>query len=194
MATAGLRIYVPGLLRCVFYYTSIDGLWLTNESGAPVYHDFTSFWIAGWQVLHGETASIYDLPEFKAVQARLVGIGYSPYSLLAYPPTFTLALASLSMLPYVAALLTWEALTLVCYTAVIYLIVRRQPAISLALASPFAAWNFLIGQNGFMTASLIGAALVLLERRPVLAGVFIGCLTYKPQFGVLFPVAFIATS
>jgi hypothetical protein len=39
---------------------------------------------------------------------------------------------------------------------------------------------------------LLGASLLLLERRPVLAGVFIGCLTYKPQFGILLPVALIA--
>jgi hypothetical protein len=82
--------------------------------------------------------------------------------------------------------------TLVCCIAVVYLIVRRQPAISLTLASPFAAWNFLIGQNGFLTASLLGASLLLLERWPVLAGVFIACLTYKPQFGILLPVALIA--
>jgi arabinofuranan 3-O-arabinosyltransferase len=43
-----------------------------------------------------------------------------------------------------------------------------------------------------LTASLLGASLLLLEQRPVLAGVFIGCLTYKPQFGVLLPVALIA--
>jgi hypothetical protein len=184
----------PVFYAAFFLYLYWHELWLTNESGAPVYHDFTSFWVAGWQALHGETASIYDLAEFKAIQAGLVGIGYSPYSLLAYPPTFTLVLVLLAMLPYVAAFLTWEAVTLVCYTGVIYLIVRRQAATSLALASPFAAWNFLMGQNGFLTGSLIGAALVFLERRPVLAGVFIGCLTYKPQFGILFPVALIAVS
>jgi hypothetical protein len=112
--------------------------------------------------------------------------------LLSYPPTFTLILVPLAMLPYFAAFLTWESVTLVSCIAVVYLIVRRQPAISLMLASPFAAWNFLIGQNGFLTASLLGASLVLLERRPMLAGVFIGCLTYKPQFGILLPVALIA--
>ncbi len=96
------------------------------------------------------------------------------------------------MLPYFAAFLTWESVTLVCCIAVVYLIVRRQPAISLMLASPFAAWNFLIGQNGFLTTSLLGASLLLLEQQPVLAGVFIGCLTYKPQFGILLPVALIA--
>jgi hypothetical protein len=182
----------PVFYAAFFLYLYSRGLWLANESGAPVYHDFTCFWVAGWEALHGETASLPDQAAFKEVQDNFAGLGHSPYSSL-YPPTFTLILAPLAMLPYFAAFLTWEAVTLVCCMAVVYLIVRRQPAISLMLASPFAAWNFLIGQNGFLTASLLGSSLLLLERRPVLAGVFIGCLTYKPQFGILFPVALIAT-
>ena len=83
-------------------------------------------------------------------------------------------------------------MTLFGSVAVVYLIVRRPPAIALVLASPFTAWNFIAGQSGFLTASLVGAALLALERRPVLAGVFIGCLTYKPQLGILFPVALVA--
>jgi hypothetical protein len=77
--------------------------------------------------------------------------------------------------------------------AVVYLIVRRRAAIALTLAAPFSAWNFLAAQNGFLTASLLGASLLFLERRPVLAGVFVGCLTYKPQYGILFPVALVAS-
>jgi hypothetical protein len=48
------------------------------------------------------------------------------------------------------------------------------------------------GQTAFLTASLLGASLLFLERQPVIAGVFIGCLTYKPQFGILIPVALVA--
>ena len=48
------------------------------------------------------------------------------------------------------------------------------------------------GQNGFLTAALIGGTLGLLERRPALAGVCLGLLTYKPQFGLLFPIVLIA--
>jgi hypothetical protein len=184
----------PVFYAAFFLYLYRRGLWLANESGAPVYHDFTRFWVAGWQALHGEIASLHGEAAFKEVQDSAAGFGRSPYSLLSYPPTFTLILVPLAMLPYFAAFLTWEAVTLVCCMAVVYLIVRRQPAISLMLASPFAAWNFLIGQNGFLTASLLGSSLLLLERRPVLAGVFIGCLTYKPQFGILLPVALIAAS
>ena len=39
------------------------------------------------------------------------------------------------------------------------------------------------GHNGFLTAALIGSALVVLDRRPVLAGVLFGLIAYKPQFG-----------
>ena len=184
----------PVFYAAFFIYLYSRSLWLANESGAPVYHDFTSFWAAGWQALHGETASLPDQAGFKEVQDNFAGLGRSHYSLLSYPPTFTLILAPLAMLPYFAAFLTWEGVTLACCAAVVYLIVRQQPAISLMLASPFTAWNFLIGQNGFLTASLLGSSLSLIERRPVLAGVFIGCLTYKPQFGILFPVALIAAS
>jgi hypothetical protein len=38
----------------------------------------------------------------------------------------------------------------------------------------------------------MGFALVLLDRRPLVAGVLIGLLAYKPQFGLLIPLALIA--
>ncbi|MBV8578526.1 MAG: DUF2029 domain-containing protein, partial [Acetobacteraceae bacterium] len=190
------RLLAYGYTFSVFYatfflYVYWCGFWLVNENGAIICHDFTYFWVAGWQALHG-AASLHDLPAFKAVQESPAGLGHSAYSLLSYPPTFTLILVPVAMLPYVTAFLTWGSVTLAGCIAVVYLIVRRQPAISLMLASPFTAWNFLIGQNGFLTASLLGGSLLFLERRPVLAGLFIGCLTYKPQFGILLPVALVA--
>ena len=48
------------------------------------------------------------------------------------------------------------------------------------------------GQNGFLSAALLGGALACLDRRPILAGVFIGLLAYKPQLGLMIPVAFLA--
>src|SRR5271166_1115868 len=92
------------------------------------------------------------------------------------------------------ACVVWGIATLLGCIVVVYFIVRQRPAIALLLASPYTLWNFLAGQNGFLTASLIGASLLSLERRPVLAGVFMGCLSYKPQFGILFPVALAASN
>ncbi len=58
----------------------------------------------------------------------------------------------------------------------------------LALAFPAVFINLGHGHNGFLTAALMGAALVMLVERPILAGVLIGCLAYKPQFGLLIPL------
>jgi len=46
----------------------------------------------------------------------------------------------------------------------------------------------------FLTASLIGGTLVLLPTRPVLSGICLGLLSYKPQYGLLFPLVLIAAS
>jgi arabinofuranan 3-O-arabinosyltransferase len=179
------------LLLLSFY---IAGIWLVDSNGVPAYTDFTNFWAAGLQVLRGETASIYVPAEFTKVQEALVGTGHYVYSIWPYPPTFFLILAPFAMLPYVAAFLTWDLVTLSGCVAVVYLTVRRSPAIALVLASPFTAWNLIGGQDGFLTASLLGASLLVLERHPTLAGILIGCLTFKPQFGILIPVALGASS
>ena len=63
----------------------------------------------------------------------------------------------------------------------------------LALAYPAVFINLGHGHNGFLTAALIGAALVQLDRRPWLAGVLIGLLVYKPQFGLLIPLVLVAS-
>ncbi len=63
----------------------------------------------------------------------------------------------------------------------------------LALAYPAVLINIGHGQNGFLTAALFGGALVLLDRRPLLAGILFGLLVYKPQFGLMIPLALIAS-
>jgi alpha-1,2-mannosyltransferase len=62
----------------------------------------------------------------------------------------------------------------------------------LALAYPAVLINIGHGQNGFLTAALLGGALVLLDRRPLLSGILFGLLVYKPQFGLMIPIALLA--
>jgi hypothetical protein len=63
----------------------------------------------------------------------------------------------------------------------------------IATAFPAVFVNIGHGQNGFLTAALLGGALQLLDRRPWIAGMLIGLLAYKPQFGVLIPIALLAS-
>lgn len=179
------------LLYFVIVYRA--GTWIVDSNGLPIYTDFGIWWAAGMQALHGNPAALYDPVELAKLQAALFGPGAAFYPNWPYPPTILLVLAPLALLPYRYAFITWDVATLAGCVAIVYLIVRRRAAIALALAAPFSAWTFLAAYNGFLTASLIGGSLLFLERRPVLAGVFIGCLTYKPQFGILFPVALVAS-
>jgi arabinofuranan 3-O-arabinosyltransferase len=96
-------------------------------------------------------------------------------------------------MPYVVAFATWTAVTLLLYLIAIYLIVPRPMAILVAL-SPFPVFfNFLLGQNGFFLAGLTGLSLAVMEQRPRLSGVFLGLLTFKPQIGILFPLALLVS-
>lgn len=63
----------------------------------------------------------------------------------------------------------------------------------LAVAFPAVFVNLGHGHNGFLTAALIGLALVHLDTRPILAGVLFGLLAYKPQFGIMIPLVLVAT-
>ena len=168
------------------------GSWIIDSAGAPVYADFTTIWVAGVEAVRGEAARLYDSAQFLKIQEQLLGTRPFFYPNWPYPPTMLLIAAPFGALPYLYAFLSWDSLTLAALLIVVYRIVPRPTAIPLVLASPFTAWNFLAGQNGFLTGSMLGAALLCLERRPVMAGIFIGCLSYKPQFGILLPLALIA--
>jgi hypothetical protein len=101
------------------------------------------------QALHGDAASLYDPAEFVKVQAALVGPRDYFYPNWPYPPTFFLILAPFTMLPYPYGFIAWDIATLLGLIAVVYLIVRRLPAIALVLASPFTMWNFPPDKTGF---------------------------------------------
>jgi arabinofuranan 3-O-arabinosyltransferase len=109
-----------------------------------------------------------------------------------YPPPFLFVAAALAPLPYLVAAVVWLAATLAAYAATLSGIVGSRAGIFLALGFPAALWNVTAGQNGFLTAALIGGTLGLLERHPALAGLCLGLLSYKPQFGLLFPVVLLA--
>jgi len=98
----------------------------------------------------------------------------------------------LGLLPYGGALATWTAATLPLYLAAVRAIVPHRRWLLFALAFPAVFVNLAHGQSGFLTAGLLGLGLLQLETRPLLAGVLFGLLAYKPQLGVLLPLALIA--
>ena len=109
-----------------------------------------------------------------------------------YPPFFFAVAVLVAAVPYAWGLSIWLVASLAAYLVAIARILPRRETLLIAAAFPAVFVNIGHGQNGFLTAALLGGALQLIDRRPWLAGVLIGLLAYKPQFGVLIPIALLA--
>ena len=163
-----------------------------DYAGRPLGTDFSDVWTAGRLALAGHPASVYDPAAHYAAQQAAFHDPKIPFYGWHYPPMFLLAASLLALLPYLAAVVAWQGLTLPLYLGVMRGIVPEKGAALTALAFPAVYMNLTHGQNGFLTAALIGGGLMLLDRRPWLAGVLFGLLAYKPQFGVLLPLALLS--
>jgi hypothetical protein len=168
--------------------------WIFDENGLGIPTDFVNVWSAGRLVLDGHPALAYDWDIQKQVQVAVLGQSYDGNFAWHYPPPFLFVASVLAHFPYAAAFVGWAAVSLVPYLAVMRAIVGRSFGLLLALAFPVVFTNTLVGQNGFLTASLIGGTLYLMPTRPVLSGICLGLLSYKPQYGLVFPLALIAAS
>lgn len=174
-----------------FLFAGVHG-WVVRLDH-PVSMDFVSFYAAGLLADQGQAAAAYSrAAHFAAEQAVLSpGIGYQFF---LYPPPFLLVCSVLARLPWVLSFAVFEAATLLgcllVLRAVLALPWRRcLPGL---LAFPAVPWVLLLGQNSFMTAGLFGLAMLLVDRRPVLAGLLVAGLACKPHFAILVPLAFAA--
>jgi hypothetical protein len=170
--------------------------WLFFPDGKPSCNDFVYYWVSGALAGSVDRALVYDVTTFSAARSALGAADACLVPVLnqfVYPPTYLFFTYPLGLMPYVAAFAAWTAVTLLLYLGAIYLIVPRRIAI-LAALSPFPVFfNFFLGQNGFLLAGLMGLSLALMERRPQSSGILLGLLTFKPQIGILFPLALLVS-
>src|SRR6202049_2844137 len=168
--------------------------WIFDDKGLGIPTDFVNVWSAGRLVLDGHAAQAYDWGIQKQVQIAVLGESYEANFAWHYPPPFLFVASLLAHFPYSVAFIGWAAISLVPYLVVMRAIVGRPFGWLLAAAFPVVLTNTLVGQNGFLTASLVGGTLYLMPVRPVLSGICLGLLSYKPQYGLLFPLVLIAAS
>jgi arabinofuranan 3-O-arabinosyltransferase len=149
--------------------------------------DFANYWAAGQLIRSGDALDLFAPHEtyFRHLQG-FFGPDY-PWHNWSYPPQFLLALWPFGYVGYEWGALLFLGITLTLYLWALRVFSGSALAFSLAAALPFAAHNLRTAQNGFLSAALILGALSLRQTRPVIAGVLLGCLTFKPQLGVLFP-------
>ena len=160
--------------------------------GKPIGADFASFWTASRLALGGHALRVYDPVAHHAAQTALFGrdVGYFAFF---YPPIFLAMCLPLGALPYLASLGAWLTATGAAYAGVVARYFRDHRTHWVAiLAFPAVFLNAGHGQNAFLSTALFGAGALMLDRRPWLAGVLLGCLAYKPQLGLVIPLALLA--
>jgi Glycosyltransferase family 87 len=165
---------------------------LIDRNGKPIGTDFSNVYAAGTLTWEGKPADAYDPSLQHQAERATFGGREVPFFGWHYPPFFFVIAFLVAALPYPCGLALWLFTSFAAYLASIRAILPRPETLLISAAYPAAFVNIGHGQNGFFTATLLAGALHLLDRRPLVAGALIGLLAYKPQFGVLIPVALIA--
>ena len=163
---------------------------LTDFLDRPLGADFSHYWLASALTQAGHPLTVYHAPEFIAAQAAFFQVKF-PLAWF-YPPTFLLMVYPLAFLPYLVSLSLWLTTTLTAYLTVLRRIAPHPLTPWLVLAFPGTFQNFFHGQNGFLTAVLLGGGLFLMNQSPWVAGFLLGLVSYKPHLFALIPVALIA--
>ena len=183
-ATAGL--FFAYLDQSEFFYGRLS-------RGQMFGRDFASFWTASQLALADRIAEIFDAEAFHRALSEFTGraVTLSPFP---YPPHALVFFLPLGFLPYLWAFATW-----MIGLGVLYALVAARGcananayrALALLIA-PSTVLTVTMGQNGFLSAILFVGGMNLLWRAPIWAGILFGLLTFKPQLGLLIPVALLA--
>ena len=163
---------------------------LTDGVDRPFGEDFINFWSAARLAVTQRWASIYDIAAFHDFQVGVVGhaIDLYPYS---YPPAALLVSAPLGLLPYPLAWAAWQLLGWLGFATALRRMSPRHWLLA-SLAWPAVLINALGGQIGCWIAAIIGWGLLLLPKRPLIAGLLLSLLIIKPQLAWLIPLALLA--
>ncbi len=187
------RIY-PKIILALYLIIGLVAIlrwWYLTPWHSLIVSDLTVFWIAAQFALSGHAEIAYHPEQLHAAMFAIDPEIQGAYGWF-YPPTFYLLVTPLGLLPYWGAYACFMTGSLMSYVIVMRRIIRGQAAMWLLAAFPGIWINLLTGQNGLLTAALAGAALLTLQRHPLLAGVLIGMLAIKPHLAILFPIALIA--
>lgn len=166
-----------------------DGIDWNGESYGG---DFIIFWGAAKLAAAGQAVQAWAEPVLTAMQRTAVP-RVSTGMIWVYPPTNLLLVAPLGWLSYGVGWFAWWMSTGALYLGMVRAFSPSRWALIFGAAFPGAFISVYCGQNGFVSAALLGLGFLWLDRRPVLAGVMIGLMAFKPQLAILTPFLLAAT-
>ncbi|WP_158900817.1 glycosyltransferase family 87 protein [Burkholderia sp. L27(2015)] len=175
-----------------FLGARIWAAYVSHLPAAALGYDFAVFWSASYVTMHSGALSAYDPSLIERVVFSLLHRPPSAFGApWVYPPTFLLLVWPLSLWPFLPSYLAFVVIGVAFAGYACSRILMQKLTCAFwvpALAFPSVWIAVMAGQNSFLTLGLAGLGLTLLDRRPWLAGVCIGLLAIKPQFGIVFPL------
>jgi alpha-1,2-mannosyltransferase len=201
MRIVALAVVAAFAIGFGYLVATADGY--VDRQGRPIGTDFSNVYAAGTFVVEGRPQAPFD-PALQHEREQAIFGADTPFYGWHYPPFFLFIAGVLALMPYGLALAVWQAVTFALYLLSIRAILscglaggmttlRGQLWLLLAIGFPAVFVNLGHGHNGFLTAALLGSALLVLDHRPVVAGVLFGLIAYKPQFGLMIPLALAST-
>lgn len=153
--------------------------------------DFVAFYAAGGLTLRGTPALAYDPVATDHAQRAMAQL---PGGFLAfyYPPVLLGLCALVALLPFGPAWVVWCLLGHVPLALALVRVLRARFAWLQLVAAPAVVMTWANGQSGFLPAAAFAWGAVLLERRPVLAGLCLSGLCVKPHMALAAPLALLA--
>lgn len=166
-------------------------------SGAPLANtppcdgvqcDFSVFWPASRLALQRHFHILYNPQAFNLFRQHVLFPG-EPRLDWYYPPPSLLPLLPFGHLNMGAAFLAWTAVSILLAVVMLRIAGVSWAVVCCSLLSPAALWNIEMGQWEIFCGAALAAGFLLLSRRPLVSGIMLSLLIFKPQPAILMPVA-----
>jgi alpha-1,2-mannosyltransferase len=163
--------------------------------------DFVVFWQVAQETVYKDISAIYGKDKITGesiVQLAQVAKNTRTAAPFAYPPHFLLFIWPLAYLSYDQAVTLWSLLQIIIFYVLLFKLYgfgRHDWQLRLIMAAsvlPMLSANLFSGQTGTWLAILF-MLVVHYWPRAIPAGICLGLMTIKPQLGLLWPVALIAS-
>ncbi|MBZ8133654.1 glycosyltransferase family 87 protein [Afifella sp. IM 167] len=155
----------------------------TNHPGGG---DFVNFYVASLMVLKGQAAQLFDAAQYSAALQDIYGSDFGVRWL--YPPHFLFFIWPLGALPYMVAYALFMGASLTAFIFVAAKTWGGREIVFWLIMAPVSILGVLVGQTAFIVGALMIGSIYWWDRKPIVAGILLGILTVKPQFGVLIPL------
>ncbi|MGA9585161.1 MAG: glycosyltransferase family 87 protein, partial [Terracidiphilus sp.] len=191
-----------GLVVWGMYAINIATPGLRDREGQLKGADFLHFYVLGNIARMHDGSMLYDAPRQAALAQQLIGQEPGEAFLPVYGPQFSLLFVPFAGLPYVWAAAAWMLTSVLVYGICCWLVwrvcshLRRDRTTVLILAAAFPGFFYMVasGQNSALALIAFTAAFFCFRaERPLLAGMALGLLAYKPQFGLMAAAVFVLT-